>query len=354
MSNKNLVIRSSSAEFLIYEQQKKEAGVEVRFEDGDLWLTQKALGELFNTTINNITMHLQDIYSSNELDENSTSKDFLLVQKEGNREVKRKVKYYNLDAVISVGYRVNTDRAIAVISVGYRVNTDRAIQFRRWATNVLKEFSKKGYIIDKKRMENGTFFDEDYFESLLAEIREIRLSERRFYQKITDIYATSIDYDSKSPTTIKFFKKVQNKMHYAVTHQTAAEIIYNRADHTKEHMNLTNWKNAPNGKILETDVVIAKNYLKKEELEQLELIVSAFLDLAEARAKRNIPMTMEDWANRIDKYLLSDDRDVLKDAGKISHEIAEEKALTEFEKYRVIQDKLYKSDFDKLIESSEN
>ena len=279
-------------------------------------------------------MHLQDIYSSNELDENSTSKDFLLVQKEGNREVKRKVKYYNLDAVISVGYRINTDRAI---------------QFRRWATNVLKEFSKKGYIIDKKRMENGTFFDEDYFDSLLAEIREIRLSERRFYQKITDIYATSIDYDSKSPTAIKFFKKVQNKMHYVVTHQTAAEIIYNRADHTKEHMNLTNWKNSPNGKILETDVVITKNYLKKEEL---ELIVSAFLDLAEARAKINIPMTMEDWANRIDKYLLSDDRDILKDAGKISSEIAKEKALTEFKKYRIVQDKLYKSDFDKLIENS--
>lgn len=337
MASKDLYIRSSSAEFLIFEQQKKEKGIEVRFEDGDLWLTQKLLGELFNTTRNNITMHLQDIYSSLELEENSTSKDFLQVQKEGNREVKRNIKYYNLDVIIAVGYRVNSDRAI---------------QFRRWATNVLKEFSKKGYIIDKKRMENGTFFDEDYYESLLAEIREIRLSERRFYQKITDIYATSIDYDRKSPTTIKFFKKVQNKMHYAVTHQTAAEIIYNRADHTKEHMNLTSWKHSPDGKILETDVVIAKNYLKKEELEQLELIVSAFLDLAEARAKRNIPMTMEDWANRIDKYLLSDDRDILKDAGIISHEIAEEKALAEFEKYRVIQDKLYQSDFDKLIESS--
>lgn len=201
-------------------------------------------------------------------------------------------------------------------------------------------------------MENGTFFDEDYYDTLLAEIREIRLSEIRFYQKITDIYATSIDYDRKSPTTIKFFKKIQNKMHYAVPYQTVAEIVYNRADHTKEHMNLTSWKHSPDGKILETDVVIAKNYLKKEELEQLELIVSAFLDLAEARAKRNIPMTMEDWATRIDKYLLSDDRDILKDAGKISHEIAEEKALAEFEKYRVIQDKLYQSDFDKLIENS--
>ncbi len=330
MSNKDLYIRSSSAEFLIFEQQKKEKGIEVRFEDGDLWLTQKVLGELYNTSKQDISYHLKNIYNDLELDKNSTVKEFLTVQKEGNREVKRKFTYYNLDAVISVGYRVNTDRAI---------------QFRRWATNILKEFSKKGYIIDKKRMENGAFFDEDYYDTLLAEIREIRMSERRFYQKITDIYSTSIDYDRKSPTTIKFFKKVQNKLHYAVTHQTAAEIVYNRADHTKEHMNLTTWKHYPEGKILETDVVIAKNYLKKEELEQLELIVSAFLDLAEARAKRNIPMTMEDWANRIDKYLLSDDRDILKDAGKISHEIAEEK-------YRVIQDKLYKSDFDKLMENT--
>ena len=331
---KDLIIRSSSAEFLIFERQKKENGIEVRFEEGDLWLTQKAIGELFNTTRNNITMHLQDVYNNLELDENSTSKYFLLVQKEGNREVKRNIKYYNLDAVISIGYRVNSDRAI---------------QFRRWATSILKEFSKKGYIIDKKRMENGIFFDEDYYDSLLAEIREIRLSERRFYQKITDIYATSIDYDKKSPITIKFFKKVQNKIHFAVSHQTAAEIIYNRANAEKENMGLTSWKSSPNGKILETDVVIAKNYLLKEELEQLELIVSAFLDLAEARAKRNIPMTMEDWATRIDKFLLADDRDILKDAGKISHEIACDKALTEFEKYRIKQDKLYQSDFDEFL-----
>ena len=270
-----------------------------------------------------------------ELDKASTTEDFSVVRKEGNRKVNRKLKYYNLDAVISVGYRVNSDRAI---------------QFRRWATNVLKEFSRKGYIIDKKRMENGTFFDEDYFDSLLAEIREIRLSERRFYQKITDIYATSIDYDKKSPTTIKFFKKVQNKMHYAVSKQTVAEIIYNRADAEKENMGLTSWKNSPNGKILETDVVVAKNYLTKEEIDDLERIVSAFLDLAEARAKRNIPMTMEDWATRIDKFLLADDRDILKDAGKISHEIACDKALCEYEKYRVKQDMLYKSDFDLLLE----
>ena len=242
--NRNLIIRSSSAEFLIFEQQKKEKGIEVRFEEGDLWLTQKAIGELYNTSKQDISYHIKNIYNDLELNQNSTVKEFLTVQKEGDREVKRKSTYYNLDVIISVGYRVSTDRAI---------------QFRRWATNILKEFSKKGYIIDKKRMENGTFFDEDYYEELLAEIREIRLSERRFYQKITDIYATSIDYDKKSPTTIKFFKKVQNKMHYAVTYQTAAEIVYNRADHTKEHMNLTSWKYSPDGKILETDVVIAKN-----------------------------------------------------------------------------------------------
>lgn len=339
MGNKNLIIRSSSAEFLIFEQQTKEKGIEVRFENGDLWLTQKAMGELYNTSKQDISYHIKNIYNDLELNQNSTVKEFLTVQKEGNREVKRKSAYYNLDIIISVGYRVNSDRAI---------------QFRRWATNVLKEFSKKGYIIDKRRMENGTFFDEDYYDSLLAEIREIRLSERRFYQKITDIYTTSIDYDPKSPTTIKFFKKVQNKMHYAVSHQTAAETIYNRADSRKEHMGLTSWKKAPDGKILETDVVIAKNYLSKEELESLERIVSAFLDLAEDRAKRNIPMTMEDWANRIDKFLLADDRDILRDAGKISHEIAEEKALAEFEKYRVIQDKLYQSDFDKLLLESES
>ena len=214
----------------------------------------------------------------------------------------------------------------------------------------MKTFTIQGYGLDKERMKNGSFIDKDYFEQLLEEIREIRLSERRFYQKITDIYATSVDYDRKSPITINFFKKVQNKMHYAVSHQTAAEIIYNRADAEKEHMGLTNWKNSPNGKILETDVVIAKNYLAKDEMESLEHIVSAFLDLAEDRAKRNIPMTMEDWSNRIDKFLLADDRDILKDAGKISHEIACDKALTEFEKYRVKQDKIYKSDFDLLLE----
>ena len=332
---KDLIIRSTSAEFLIFDRQIHKNGIEVRFEDGDLWITQKALGELYNTSKQDISYHLKNLFGSFELEEDSVVKKYLTTATDGKNY---KTNYYNLDAIISVGYRVNSDRAI---------------QFRRWATNVLKEFSKKGYIIDKKRMENGTFFDEDYFESLLAEIREIRLSERRFYQKITDIYATSIDYDRKSPITIKFFKKVQNKLHFAVSRQTAAEIIYNRADSEKEHMNLTSWKNSPNGKILETDVVIAKNYLTKEELEGLELIVSSFLDLAESRARRNIPMTMEDWSNLLDKYLLLDNRDILKDAGKISHEIACDKALTEFEKYRVKQDKLYKSDFDLLMEETE-
>ena len=334
---KDLIVRSSSAEFLIFERQTHDKGIQVRYENGDLWLTQKAMSELYNCTTDNIGLHLKNIYKDFELDKSSTTEKFSVVQYEGNREVTRKIGYYNLDAVISVGYRVNSDRAI---------------QFRRWATHILKEFSKKGYIIDKKRMKNGAFFDEDYYESLLAEIREIRLSERRFYQKITDIYATSIDYDRNSPITIKFFKKVQNKMHYAVSKKTAAEIIYDRADSEKENMGLTTWRNAPRGKILESDVVIAKNYLSKEELESLELIVSAFLDLAENRAKRNIPMTMEDWSSRIDKFLLADDLDVLKEAGKISHEIACDKALTEFEKYRVKQDKLYKSDFDLLLEES--
>ena len=336
--SKDLIIRSSSAEFLIFERQTHDKGIQVRFEDGDLWVTQKAIGELFDIDRTVVTKHIKNIYSELELDESSTSANFALVQKEGNREITRNVLYYNLDVVISVGYRTNSDRAI---------------QFRRWATYILKEFSKKGYIIDKKRMANGAFFDEDYYDSLIAEIREIRLSERRFYQKVTDIYATSVDYDKKSPTTIKFFKKVQNKMHFAVSHQTAAEIIYNRANSEKEYMGMTSWKNSPNGKILETDVVIAKNYLSKQELESLELIVSAFLDLAENRAKRHIPMTMEDWSTRIDKFLLADDLDILKDAGKISHGIARDKALTEFEKYRVKQDKLYKSDFDLLLEETE-
>ncbi len=333
---KDLMIRSSAEEFITFKVQEKEKGIQVRYENETLWMTQKAIAELFEVQRPAITKHLNNIFNENELDRKSVCSKMEHTAEDGK---KYQTEYYNLDAIISVGYRVNSIRAT---------------QFRRWATNVLKTFTIQGYVLDKERMKNGSFIDIDYFEKLLEEIREIRLSERRFYQKVTDIYATSIDYDPKSPISIDFFKKVQNKMHYAVSHQTAAEIIYDRVNANKEHMGLTSWKNSPNGKILETDVVIARNYLSKKELEQLELIVSAFLDLAEARAKRNIPMTMEDWATRIDKFLLVDDRDILNDAGKISHEIACDKALTEFEKYRVKQDKLYKSDFDLLVEESKS
>ncbi len=334
---KDLMIRSSAEEFITFKVQEKGKGIQVIYDKETLWMTQKAIAELFDTGIDNINVHLKNIYDSNELDKESTIEENSIVQKEGNRNVKRNVLFYNLDVIISVGYRVNSLRAT---------------QFRRWATNILKTFTIQGYVLDKERMKNGTFIDEDYFEKLLEEIREIRLSERRFYQKVTDIYATSIDYDSKSPISINFFKKIQNKMHYAVSKQTAAEIIYDRVDSEKEHMGLTSWKNSPNGKIMESDVIIAKNYLSKDELQDLEGIVSAFLEIAENRARKHIPMTMEDWATRIDKFLLADDRDILKDAGKISHEIACDKALTEFEKYRVKQDKLYKSDFDLLLEET--
>jgi len=329
----DLIVRSSTEEFLVFKMQEKDKGIQVKYENENLWMTQKAMSELFDVEQPAIAKHLINIYADKELDKDSTYSKMELVQKEGTRNVKRKVEFYNLDAIISVGYRVNS-------------------QFRRWATSILKTFTIQGYVLDKTRMKNGSFINEDYFEKLLEEIREIRLSERRFYQKVTDIYATSIDYDAKSPVSINFFKKVQNKMHFAVSHQTAAEIIYDRTDSDKTNMGLTSWENSPNGKILKSDVIIAKNYLKKDEIEDLEKIVNAFLELAEGRAKRNIPMAMEDWATRIDKFLLSDDRDILKDAGKISHEIACDKALTEFEKYRLKQDKLYKSDFDLLLEES--
>ena len=336
---KDLMIRSSAEEFITFKVQEKDKGIQVRYESETLWMTQKAMAELFDVEQPAIAKHLINIYSDGELDKPSTYSKKELVQLEGNRKVKRSIEFYNLDAIISVGYRVNSIRAT---------------QFRRWATNILKTFTIQGYVLDKERMKNGSFIDKDYFEKLLEEIREIRLSERRFYQKVTDIYATSIDYDPKSPISIDFFKKVQNKMHYAVSHQTAAEIIYDRVNANKEHMGLTSWKNSFNGKIMESDVIIAKNYLSEEEIKDLEGIVSAFLEIAENRARRHIPMTMEDWATRIDKFLLADDRDILKDAGKISHEIACDKALTEFEKYRIKQDKLYKSDFDLLIEESKS
>lgn len=336
--NKELSIRSSAAEFLIFETQAKEDSVEVRYEDNTLWLTQKMMAQLFSVESNTITYHLQDLFRSKEITEDSTTRKFRVVQTEGNRQVTREILHYNLEAIISVGYRVNSIKAT---------------QFRRWATGILQQYAIKGYVLDKKRMENGSFLGEDYFEELLEEIREIRLSERRFYQKITDIYSTAMDYDKDSPITKEFFSKVQNKLHFAVSHQTAAEIVYDRADHTKQNMGLTTWKNAPNGKIIKSDVSVAKYYLSKEEIDDLEHIVSAFLDIAENRAKRKIPMTMEDWASRIDKFLLADDRDILENAGKISAEIAKEKAESEFEMYRVIQDRTFKSDFDLFSEEIE-
>jgi len=330
---KKFEIRNSTAEFLIFQIEGKEDGVQVVYRDETVWCTQKAMAQLFDVGVPAISKHLNNIFAESELRQASTVSKMEIVQIEGDREIKRQLDFYNLDAIISVGYRVNSTRAT---------------QFRQWCTFILRQFAIRGYVIDKKRMENGSFIGEDYFEHLLAEIREIRLSERRFYQKLTDIYATSIDYNRDAPTTRLFFKKVQNKMHYAVHGHTAAELIIDRANAEKEHMGLTTWENAPNGKIVKPDVSIAKNYLNESELEDMGRIVNSFLDLAEDMAKRHIPMTMEDWAKRIDKFLDLTDRPVLTDAGHISAEQAKEYAETEFEKYRVIQDKLFQSDFDRF------
>lgn len=334
MDNKNKLIRNSTAEFLIFTAQSGEKSIEARYEDETIWLSQKLMSTLFDVEVNTINYHLKEIYKSGEIEENRTIRNFRIVQTEGQREVARDVEFYNLDAIISVGYRVNSIRAT---------------QFRQWATKVLREFAIKGYVLDKKRLENGAFLDKNYFDELLAEIREIRLSERNLYQKVTDIYATSIDYNSDAVTTKTFFAKVQNKLHFGIHGHTAAELIYKRADSNKDKMGLTSWKNSPAGKILKTDVIIAKNYLNISELESLGRIVNAYLDLAEDRAKRNIPMTMEDWAKRLDMFLEFNDRDVLKDAGAITAEIARQHAESEFEKYRIVQDRLFESDFDKEI-----
>ena len=330
---KKFEIRNSTAEFLIFQIEGKEDGVQVVYHNESVWCTQKAMAQLFDCSSDNIGLHLKNIYETGELSQEATAENLSVVQTEGERQVNRKLKFYNLDAIISVGYRVNSTRAT---------------QFRQWCTFILRQFAIRGYVIDKKRMENGSFIGEDYFEHLLAEIREIRLSERRFYQKLTDIYATAIDYNCDAPTTRLFFKKVQNKMHYAVHGHTAAELIVERANAEKEHMGLTTWENAPTGKIVKPDVSIAKNYLKKSELEDMGRIVNSFLDLAEDMAKRHIPMTMEDWAKRIDRFLDLTDRPVLTDSGHVSAEQAKEYAETEFEKYRVIQDKLFQSDFDRF------
>ena len=332
---KNLQIRNSTAEFLIFTKQNKEKTIEVIVDDDSVWLSQKLMAELFGTTRNNITMHLKTIFSR-ELNENSVCKDFLHTAEDGK---KYNTKYYNLDVIIAVGFKVNSNRAV---------------DFRLWAINILKQYSVKGYVLDKERLKNGAFLDENYFDELLQEIREIRISERNFYQKITDIYSTSLDYNSESPLTQEFFKTVQNKMHFATHGNTAAEVIVNRANHKKEHMGLTNWKNFPKGKIMASDVVIAKNYLTKDELKSLERIVTMYLDYAEDQAERHIPMTMEDWKKRLDVFLQFNGREVLDNPRKISHKIAESFALSEFEKYRVVQDKLFESDFDKFLLNIKN
>ena len=324
-------IRNSTAEFLIFTSQNKEDSIEVKVFDETVWLTQNMIAQLFDKGRTTITEHLKNIFESEELDEKSVCREFRHTANDGKTY---NTKYYNLDAIISVGYRVNSKKAT---------------QFRQWATSVLKEFAIKGFVLDKKRLENGSFLGQNYFDRLLEEIREIRVSERVFYQKLTDIYSTSVDYNKDDETTKNFFAKVQNKLHFAIHGQTAAELIFNRANSQKEKMGLTSWDNAPDGKILKSDVTIAKNYLSRDELESLGRVVNAFLDLAEDRAKRNIPMTMEDWATRLDKFLDADDREILKDSGKITKKIANEKAITEFEKYRVVQDRVFMNDFDKLL-----
>lgn len=339
MENKKneITIRSSAAEYLTYVAATGDnpEAIEVRYEDENIWLTQKMLATVYGVNLATINEHIKNIYTDNELEENRTIRKFRIVQKEGTREVSRDVNHYNLQMIIAVGFKVNNERAV---------------QFRKWANQIVKDYTIKGWVMDDERLKNGgSILTEKYFEEQLERIREIRMSERKFYQKITDIYATSIDYDKTAKSTIRFFTAVQNKLHYAVSGNTAAEIIYNRADYKKEHMGLTSWEGAPNSKIHKYDVVIAKNYLTEEEMSQLERMVSAYLDLAEMQAMRHIPMTMADWEERLNGFLKLWDHDILKDNGKISAEMAKLHAETEFEKYRIIQDQVYISDFDQLL-----
>ncbi|MBO7052806.1 MAG: virulence RhuM family protein [Prevotella sp.] len=324
-------IRNSTAEFLIFQAEAKEQGVEVYYKDENIWATQKAMATLFDVNVPAISKHLKNIFESGELKDDSVVSKMEITASDGKNY---QTQFYSLDAIIAVGYRVNSVRAT---------------QFRQWATSVLREYAIRGYVLDRKRMENGTFLDEDYFEHLLAEIREIRLSERRFYQKLTDIYATAIDYNRDAPTTRLFFKMMQNKMHYAVHGRTAAELIVERADAEQEHMGLTTWENAPDGKIVKTDISIAKNYLKEMELADMGQLVNGVLELAERMAKRHFPMTMEDWAKQIDTILVAGGNKVLQTAGSVTAEEAKEHAETEFEKYRIVQDRLFQSDFDKYL-----
>jgi hypothetical protein len=334
---KKLQIRNSTAEFLIFTRQAGEDGIEVRVADETVWLTQKLMAILFEVTVPTINEHLANLYAQGEITRDSTTRDFRTVQTEGGREVARTVEFYNLDAIIAVGFRVNSARAI---------------QFRQWATGVLRDYAIRGYVLDKERLKNGAFLSKAYFENLLAEIREIRASERKFYQKITDIYATAMDYTMDAEITQTFFATVQNKLHFAIHGHTAAEVIMTRADGTKERMGLTPWKNAPHGKILKPDVSIAKNYLTEEELKALDRFVTMYLDYAEDQAERKIPMTMTDWAGKLNAFLQFNEREILDNPGKVSQEVAKAFAESEFERYRIVQDRLFESDFDRHIQKA--
>lgn len=331
------IVRSSAAEYLTFVASTgaDEKSIEMRYEDENIWLTQKMMASLYDVDVRTINDHIKKIYSDSELEQSATIRKYRIVQKEGSRQVAREVNHYNLQMIISVGFKVNNERAV---------------QFRKWANQIVKDYTIQGWVMDNDRLKNGgTVLTKEYFEKQLEKIREIRLSERKFYQKITDIYATALDYDPSAAATKRFFAAVQNKLHYSVHGQTAAEVIYNRANAEKEHMGLTTWDGSPKSKIHAYDVVIAKNYLTEKELSQLGRIVSAYLDLAEAQAERHIPMTMADWEERLNGFLKVWDRDVLQDAGKISAALAKSHALSEFEKYRIVQDRLYQSDFDRIL-----
>ena len=334
-----ITIRSSAAEYLTFVAATgdDQNSVEVRYEDENIWITQKMLATLYEVDVADVNYHIKKIYEDFELTEEATIKKFLIVQTEGTRQVSREVIHYNLQMIIAVGFKVNSDRAV---------------QFRKWVNQIAKDYTIKGWVLDSDRLKNGgSILTKDYFNRLLEEIREIRLSERQFYQKITDLYATAVDYDKTAKTTKDFFAKVQNKMHWAIHGHTAAELIYEHADSTKEHMGLTTWEGSPDSKIRKSDVSIAKNYLSKDELHALELIVSGYLDFAEMQANRNIPMTMEDWAKHLDRILMATEHEILTNAGKISMEVAKAHAETEWEKYRVVQDQIYRSDFDLFLQN---
>ena len=334
---KEITIRSSAAEYLTFiaATGDNKQSIEMRYEDENIWLTQKMMSLLYDVSVAAVNQHIKNIFDDHELEPEATIKKYLIVQMEGNRQVSRQVDHYSLQMIIAVGFKVNNERAV---------------QFRKWANKIVKDYTIQGWVMDEERLKyGGTILTEDYFDKQLEKIREIRLSERRFYQKITDIYATALDYDKTAKTTREFFAKVQNKLHFAVHGNTAAEVIYNRANAEQDYMGLTTWNDAPDGKIQRSDVIIAKNYLSAEEIRSLELIVSAYLDLAERRALAHIPMTMSDWANHLDLILQADGNELLTNAGKISAQIAENHALSEFEKYRVIQDKLFESDYDRFI-----